>query len=167
MVKIFIKIIIISLVFSACKQKPQKSPTEIKAAIQHELDKCVEAVNSKNITLYMSLIPTDFELTNENGEIITREEQQAFILRDWSIIDTTLHNIYVVDSIDVYTDSVIAFTSQKWERLMFQRDGVTKDTVITTQLHRETWRYKPTGWMNYGIIELGGEIYINGELYIE
>ena len=165
--KILIKIIIISIVFTACKQNPQKSPAEIKAAIQRELDKCVEAVNSKNIKLYMSLIPTDFELTNENGEIITREEQQTFILRDWSIIDTTLHNVYVVDSIDIYPDSVIAFTSQKWERLMFQRDGLTKDTVITTQLHRETWRYNSSGWMNYGITELGGKIYINGELYVE
>lgn len=165
--KILLRIIIISIVFTACKQNPQKSTSEIKTAIQHELDKCVEAVNSKNITLYMSLIPTDFELTDENGKIITRDEQQAFILRDWSIIDTTLHNVYVVDSIDVFVDSVIAFTSQKWERLMYQRDGVTKDTVITTQLHRETWLYKSSGWMNYGITELGGEIYINGELYVE
>ena len=163
----FFTLITMSFVLFACNQNSQKSHDEIKTAIQQELDKCVEAVNSKNITLYMSLIPTDFELTNENGQIITREEQQAFILRDWSIIDTTLHNVYVVDSIDIYPDSVIAFTSQKWERLMFQRDGLTKDTVITTQLHRETWRYNSSGWMNYGITELGGKIYINGELYIE
>ena len=163
----FFTLITMSFVLFACNQNSQKSQDEIKTAIQQELDKCVEAVNSKNITLYMSLIPTDFELTNENGQIITREEQQAFILRDWSIIDTTLHNVYVVDSIHVFPDSVIAFTSQKWERLMFQRDGLTKDTVITTQLHRETWRYNSTGWMNYGITELGGEIYINGELYVE
>ncbi len=163
----FFTLITMSFVLFACNQNSQKSQDEIKTAIQQELDKCVEAVNSKNITLYMSLIPTDFELTNENGQIITREEQQAFILRDWSIIDTTLHNVYVVDSIDIYPDSVIAFTSQKWERLMFQRDGLTKDTVITTQLHRETWRYNSSGWMNYGITELGGKIYINGELYIE
>ena len=163
----FFTLITMSFVLFACNQNSQKSQDEIKTAIQQELDKCVEAVNSKNITLYMSLIPSDFELTNENGEIITRDEQQDFILRDWSIIDTTLHNVYVVDSIDIYPDSVIAFTSQKWERLMFQRDGLTKDTVITTQLHRETWRYNSTGWMNYGITELGGEIYINGELYVE
>ena len=163
----FFTLITMSFVLFACNQNSQKSQDEIKTAIQQELDKCVEAVNSKNIKLYMSLIPTDFELTNENGEIITREEQQAFILRDWSIIDTTLHNVYVVDSIDIYPDSVIAFTSQKWERLMFQRDGLTKDTVITTQLHRETWRNKSSGWMNYGITELGGKIYINGELYVE
>ncbi|MBK9505186.1 MAG: hypothetical protein V9F05_03880 [Chitinophagaceae bacterium] len=163
----FFTLITMSFVLFACNQNSQKSQDEIKTAIQQELDKCVEAVNSKNITLYMSLIPTDFELTNENGQIITREEQQAFILRDWSIIDTTLHNVYVVDSIHVFPDSVIAFTSQKWERLMFQRDGLTKDTVITTQLHRETWRYNSSGWMNYGITELGGKIYINGELYIE
>mgnify|MGYP003521039165 FL=1 len=163
----FFTLITMSFVLFACNQNSQKSQDEIKTAIQQELDKCVEAVNSKNITLYMSLIPTDFELTNENGQIITREEQQAFILRDWSIIDTTLHNVYVVDSIDIYPDSVIAFTSQKWERLMFQRDGLTKDTVITTQLHRETWRYNSSGWMNYGITELGGKIYINGELYVE
>ena len=163
----FFTLITMSFVLFACNQNSQKSQDEIKTAIQQELDKCVEAVNSKNITLYMSLIPTDFELTNENGQIITREEQQAFILRDWSIIDTTLHNVYVVDSIHVFPDSVIAFTSQKWERLMFQRDGLTKDTVITTQLHRETWRYNSSGWMNYGITELGGEIYINGELYVE
>ena len=163
----FFTLITMSFVLFACNQNSQKSQDEIKTAIQQELDKCVEAVNSKNIKLYMSLIPTDFELTNENGEIITREEQQTFILRDWSIIDTTLHNVYVVDSIDIYPDSVIAFTSQKWERLMFQRDGLTKDKVISTQVHRETWRYNSSGWMNYGITELGGKIYINGELYIE
>ena len=113
------------------------------------------------------LIPEDFIIKDYRGEIISREKQKEYTLRDWSIIDTTLNNKFVVDSITTYGDSVIAYTSQKWERLMFRQDGKTKDTILTTQKHIETWKKTPKGWLNYDVQELGGNIFINGKLYKE
>ena len=138
---------------------------QVKAEIQALLDQCVLAVSTKNIDLYMEGIPDDFEIKDESGELITKEMQREYALRDWAIIDTTLANEYIVDSLEVFRDSAIVFTSQKWKRMMFQRDGITKDTVLTTQKHREIWKRKKSSWRNYHVEELGGEIFINGEKY--
>lgn len=155
------------VIFLNCKSKSIQTDTEIKLDIQKQLDNCVQAVNTKNINLYMDLIPEDFIIKDYRGEIISREKQKEYTLRDWSIIDTTLNNKFVVDSITTYGDSVIAYTSQKWERLMFRQDGKTKDTIITTQKHIETWKKTPKGWLNYDVQELGGNIFINGKLHKE
>ena len=155
------------VIFLNFKNKSIQTDTEIKIEIQKQLDNCVQAVNTKNINLYMDLIPEDFIIKDYSGEIISREKQKEYTLRDWSIIDTTLNNKFVVDSITTYGDSVIAYTSQKWERLMFRQDGKTKDTIITTQKHIETWKKTPKGWLNYDVQELGGNIFINGKLYKE
>jgi hypothetical protein len=150
--------------FFSCKAKKNQTDTEIKTEIQKQLDKCVLAVTTKNINLYMDLIPEDFIIKDQSGEVISREKQKEYTLRDWSIIDTTLNNKFLVDSIKTYGDSVIAYTSQKWERLMF-RQGKTKDTILTTQKHIETWKKTTKGWLNYDVTELGGETFINGNLY--
>lgn len=47
--------------------------------------------------------------------------------------------------------------------MMFQRDGITKDTVLTTQKHEETWKRNEKGWFGNEVKELGGEIFINGK----
>lgn len=151
--------------FFSCAAKKNQTDTAIKTEIQKQLDKCVLAVTTKNIDLYMDLIPEDFIIKDQSGEVISREKQKEYTLRDWSIIDTTLNNKFLVDSIKAYGDSVIAYTSQKWERLMFRQDGKTKDTILTTQKHIETWKKTAKGWLNYGVTELGGEIFINGNLY--
>lgn len=91
--------------------------------------------------------------------------QREYALRDWAIIDTTLSNKYAIDSLRVYGDSAIVFTSQKWNRIMFQKDGVTKDTVLTTQSHREVWKKRKSVWINHEIDELGSKILINGQEY--
>ncbi|MBL7870050.1 MAG: hypothetical protein JNM78_00455 [Cyclobacteriaceae bacterium] len=155
------------LIFLAGCNNQKRIELAIEKEIQKQLDKCVHAVNTKNIDSYMDLLPIDFVIYDQNGEIISREQQRVYTLRDWAIIDVTLNNMYKVDSIQVFGDSVIAYTSQRWERLMFQRDGITKDTVLTTQRHFETWKKTTFGWLNYGVKELGGEIFINGELYAE
>ena len=153
--------------FCGCKTEKNQTDTEIKNDIQKQLDKCVQAVTTKDINLYMDLIPEDFIIKDQSGEIISREKQKEYTLRDWSIIDTTLNNEFVVDSIKTYGDSVLAYTSQKWERLMFRQDGKTKDTILTTQKHIETWRKTAKGWLNYEVKELGGDTFINGKLYKE
>ncbi len=147
----------------ACNQ--QQNADQVKVEIQEQLNKCVEAVNSKDIELYMDQIPDDFVIYDDQGELITREKQKAYVLRDWAIIDTTLSNRFWVDSLQLMGDSAIAFTSQKWERMMFRPDGINTDTVLTTQKHRETWKKTAKGWLNYDVKELGGEIYINGLKY--
>lgn len=48
---------------------------------------------------------------------------------------------------------------------MYQRDGVTLDTVVTTQTHREGWSLTPAGWRNQRTEELGGTVTINGQRY--
>ncbi len=138
----------------------------IHESIQKEIDIMIEAVNKKDIETYMEKMPEDFIIYDENGDIITRDQQREYALRDWSIIEKTLNNQMVIDSIDFMSkDSVYVYTSQKWERLMFRRDGLTKDTVLTTQKHKELWKYKPNGWIGYDVEELGGEVYINGQKY--
>jgi len=141
--------------------------SEIISEIQGQLDKCAKAVETKDIDLYMDLIPEDFVIFDKSGETITREKLKEYTLRDWSIIDTTLNNKFTADSIKVYGDSATVFTSQRWERLMYQRDGVTKDTILTTQRHIETWKKTKKGWLNYDVKELGGQVFINGKEYKE
>jgi hypothetical protein len=71
-----------------------------------------------------------------------------------------------IDSIQYPSkDSVLVYTSQHWERMMYQRDGITTDTVLTTQRHQEIWKKTPKGWFGYNIIELGGEVFVNGNKY--
>ena len=151
----------------SCTSNKSEAEQEIQQEIQKQLALCAEAVKTKNIQLYMDLIPKDFVLKDQSGEIISRELQKKYTLRDWSIIEKTIQNHYVVDSIINYPDSVIAYTFQRWERLMLRPDGVNKDTILTTQKHIETWKKKSKGWFNYEVQELGGEIYVNGELYKE
>lgn len=130
-----------------------------------QLDKCAKAVETKDINLYMELIPEDFVIFDERGDTITREKLKEYTLRDWSIIDRTLSNRFVADSLRAYGDSSIVYTSQRWERLMFRKDGITRDTVLTTQRHIETWKKTGKGWLNYDVKELGGQIFINGKEY--
>ena len=139
--------------------------SQVKGEIQASLDQCVLAVRTKNIDLYMEGIPDDFKIKDQNGALITKEMQREYALRDWAIIDTTLENEYIIDSLEVFKDSALVFTSQKWKRMMFRRDGITKDTVLTTQRHRETWKKSAGNWRNYRVEELGGEVFINGERY--
>jgi hypothetical protein len=48
---------------------------------------------------------------------------------------------------------------------MFQKDGKTKDTILTTQKHIETWKKTAKGWLNYDVKELGSKVFINGQEY--
>jgi hypothetical protein len=73
--------------------------------------------------------------------------------------------VSVIDSIQLAGDSAIVFRWQYWDRLMLERDGRTRDTVITTQLHREVWRSTSKGWRAFREEELGGLILINGVRY--
>lgn len=132
----------------------------IDAMIQHGVD----ATRRQDIDAYMEGLPEDLAIHDESGEVISREQQRANVLRDWSVIPATLAIQYTIDSLTGATDSsATVYTSQRWERLMKQRTGTKLDTVLTTQRHRELWRRNPAGWRLYEVVELGGQVWVNGE----
>ena len=140
--------------------------TLIRSEIEHQISLGLTATRTKDIDLYMSLLPADLILRDPNGNEISRLEQRENALRDWSIIDSTLSIGMNIERIEFpERDSVIAYTHQEWKRIMFRQDGTTTDTVLTTQKHRETWKKTNAGWFVYTIEELGGQVFINGKEY--
>jgi hypothetical protein len=161
---------LLAFMIASCASHPQIEPIatdSVRIAIQGQIDKCVEATRTQNIDVYMDCIPTDWALHDESGAVVSREQLRSNALRDWAIIPRTLAIETKIDSLDVKGDVATVYTSQRWERLMLQRDGKTVDTVLTTQKHRETWRNTSRGWMAYQIDELGGNVWVNGKLYEE
>src|SRR2546425_12402774 len=144
---------------------PPADDALVRSAIEAEIAKSVEATRTQNIEAYMECIPADWVMQGENGDRVTRDQLRANVLRDWSIIPRTLAIETKIDSLQVHGDAATVYTSQRWERLMLQRDGKTQDTVLTTQKHRETWRHTPSGWKAYEIEELGGKVWVNGRPY--
>lgn len=167
----FFTAVLFSLSFNTCNNSKLSDISDfekknISELIQKEIDTLILSVKTKDIDLYMRKMPKDFVIYNENGETISRQQQREFALRDWSIIDTTLSNFMVIDSIEFSSrDSLYVYTFQKWERIMYRQDGITTDTVLTTQKHKEHWKKKNQTWMGYDVVELGGKVYINGKEY--
>ena len=142
--------------------------SEIRKTIGKKVQDGVIATRDKDIDTYMAQLPEVLLIHDEEGKVISREQQREYTLRSWEIIDTTLFIEVLIDSIHFSgRDSVIVYNSQRWERLMYQQDGITLDTVLTTQRHRETWKKNNQGWFGYTIEELGGEIFINGQPFSE
>jgi hypothetical protein len=148
----------------ACRTSAD-DPAEVEAAITREIARGVEATRTKDIDGYMAQIPEQTVIYDEAGGLVTRNQQRANVLRDWSIIDRTLAIDVKIDSLVARDDSARVFTSQRWARMMYRRDGVTLDTVVTTQKHREVWSRTPQGWRNFRTDELGGTVIINGQPY--
>ncbi len=153
----------VGLLLAACASPP--SDATARAEIEDALARSTRATIDQDIDAYMELIPEDLVLHDESGEVLGRDRLRADVLRDWSIIPKTLSIDVTIDDLEVHGETATVYTSQRWERLMFQRDGKTMDTVLTTQKHKETWRRTPRGWLAYEIEELGGEVFVNGERY--
>jgi len=100
---------------------------------------------------------------------VSLETLRAETLRDWHIIPATRDLWMRIDSIharrDAAGDGAVVWTSQRWDRLMLERDGVKRDTVVTTQKHRELWRRTSAGWRRVRVEALGGSIEVNGRPY--
>jgi hypothetical protein len=141
------------------------SESSARTQIEVAIGRSVEATRTQDIDAYMAAIPKDFVIRDASGAVITREQLRAHTLRDWSIIPKTLSISVTIESIALDGESATVHTSQRWERLMLQRDGRTTDTVLTTQKHKETWRHTQGGWFAYEVEELGGEVFVNGKRY--
>jgi hypothetical protein len=152
------------LALAGCASQPP-AEVDVKALIQASLDRTSRATSSEDIDAYMAELPPDFSIVDESGEIITRDKQKEYVLRDWSVIEKTLDLTQVIESLEVNGETANVITSQRWERLMQRPDKSGTDTVLTTQRHRETWKFVNGRWYAYEIVELGGEIFVNGRPY--
>jgi len=135
--------------------------------IQAQIDQGVEGTRTKDIDRYMSVIPEDWVLHDEDGQTVTRDDLRRGALQQWAIIEKTISISEHIDRISLGKDQAIVWTSQRWERLMHERTGPALDDVMTTQRHEEQWRLVNGKWWCYQVKELGGEIYVNGKPYVE
>ncbi len=137
------------------------------AAIDAALQRAARATAEQDIEAYMAELPAEFVIRDTSGAVITREQQRAEVLRDWSIIPRTLSLSVSLDALELRGETAIASTDQRWEREMLRRDGAGVDTVLTTRRHRETWRRFSGRWFPCEIEELDGEVFVNGVRWVE
>ena len=145
---------------------PASPEAQARAAIEAAISQSLAATRNKDIDAFMASIPENWSVVDGEGHRIDRKQLRANTLRDWKIIANTIAIEEKIDSLklDSPTQATV-FTSQRWERMMYERDGKTQDHVVTTQRHRETWRKDQTGWKGYDVQELGGKVWVNGKLY--
>lgn len=149
----------VTVALTACAPARQETPAagedvaSVKRAIEAQIARSVQATRDKDIDALLSVQTEDFVLENdtagdEHGERVNQEQLRANLLRDWGIIVENRAIDIVVDSLAVHGDSAVVFTSQRYERMMLERDGVTRDHVVTTVTHREPGAGRPQdgGW---------------------
>ena len=152
----------------ACNRSIEPKDAEnVQRLIQAQIDQGVEATRTKDIDRYMSVVPEDWVLRDEEGHTVTRDDLRRGALQQWGIIEKTISISVHVDRLALRKNEATVWTSQRWERLMHERTGLALDDVVTTQRHEEEWRLVTGKWWCYQVKELGGEIYVNGKPYKE
>lgn len=159
---------ILVIVVTSCNTSknatPGNSAAAVQSAIQAEIDRSLDATRRKDIDTFLDGFVPDFQIVTPQGSRITRDTLRTNTLRDWAIIPVTRDLWMRIDSMGpVGSDTAVAYTSQRWDRLMLERDGVTRDTVVTTQKHREVWRMTAGRWRRREVKELGGTVEVNGK----
>jgi len=139
----------------------------VRPAIEAEIARSLEATRLQDIEAFMDGFAPDFAIAASDGDQGTRADLRSHTLRDWAIIPAT-HSLWMrIDSLPVMGgDTAVVYTMQRWDRLMLERDGLTRDTVVTTQAHRELWRRTAAGWRRARVQELGGTVQVNGQPYL-
>jgi ribosomal protein S19E (S16A) len=143
------------------------SPENVQRLIQAQIDRGLEGTRTKNIDLYMSVIPEGWSLLDEAGHTVTRDELRRGVLEQWAIIEKTISIAVNVERLTLNKNEATVWTSQRWERLMHERTGPALDNVVTTERHKEQWRLVNGKWWCFRVKELGGEVYVNGKPYKE
>lgn len=134
-------------------------------AIGDEIDFTLAATRDKNIERYMETVPDDYRIVEENGSITGKDALRAIQLQAWSIIPRTNAIQQNITGFQLGCGGTCAtvWTSQRWDRQMFGRDGKSEHNVVTTQDHKEHWQLRGSRWTNTAIDELGGTIVVDGK----
>lgn len=165
-------LVVLSIVVPGCNSRSDAAKTDsgtpVRSAIQTQIDRSLDATRRKDIDVFIDGFVPDFQILTPDGHRITREDLRANTVRDWAIIPVTRDLWMRIDSLGaVGGDTAVVYTAQRWDRLMLQRDGTTRDTVVTTQQHREVWRKMPDRWRRAQVKELGGTVVVNGKPFTE
>jgi hypothetical protein len=138
----------------------------VRSQIEAQIARSLDATRRQDIDAFMAGFAPDLEIIADDGDQGALAELRAHTLRDWAIIPATRDIWMRIDSMGpVGGDTAVVYTDQRWDRLMLERDGVTRDTVVTTQKHRELWRRTRAGWQRSRVKELGGTVMVNGKPY--
>jgi len=138
-------------------------PDEVRWAIEGEIMRSLEATRAEDINAYMDGVAPDLRIRQDDGSVLDRDGLRADVLQQWAIIEKTHLLETTIDRMRRRdTDEWVVWTSQRWDRTMIGRDGVSRHRVVTTQKHRELWRRRGVRWYAYEIQELGGELWIDG-----
>ena len=139
-----------AVVLAACETQTNAkttTSTSLQSSIQTEIDRSLDATRRKDIDTFIDGFVPDFQIVTPSGSRITLDTLRTNTLRDWSIIPVTRDLSMQIDSIGAAGgDTAVVYTSQRWDRLMLERDGITRDTVVTTQKHREVWHLTSGRW---------------------
>jgi hypothetical protein len=152
----------------ACARLRAREDNEriVRSKIEAEIARSLDATKRQDIQAFMDGFAPEFEVEATDGDQGTLGVLRANTLREWAIIPATLAISMRIDSLKTEGPrTAVVFTDQRWERLMLERDGVTRDTVVTTQRHREIWRRGTVGWRRSKVTELGGTVMVNGKPY--
>lgn len=165
----FVVALIALSVVASCRasdDRPASARDPVRDSIAVAIERSLDATRRKDIDVFMAGFAPDFALQATDGNQGTLADLRAHTLRDWGIIPATRDLWMRIDSVGMSSpDSAVVYTSQRWDRLMLQRDGIARDTVVTTQKHRELWRHTTSGWKQARITELGGTVMVNGKPY--
>lgn len=139
----------------------------VSQAIRDEIDDGIEATVDQDIDRYMATVPVDYRIAGDDGRVIDRATLRAEQLRAWSLIRRTNALSIVIERVEPGCDGQCArvWTSQRWDRQMTGRDGVSEHNVVTTQRHIEDWQVRDSRWVNVAIEELGGTTVVDGTPY--
>lgn len=152
-------------------QKDECLKLHVKSEIESVIKQTKDCNKRKDIDCFMNSFDSLFILeSNESADknrTIVRDTLKKDILRDWSIISKMLEVEQWIDSMYLTSaDTAIVFTNQFYHRTFFKPGNQKgEDDIVTTQKHREIWIKRTQGWKQSRVKELGGKIYINGQLY--
>lgn len=134
-------------------------------AIRDEIDFTLAATRGKDIARYMETVPDDYRIVEEDGSITDKKALRENQLRAWSIITRTNQISQRITGFQLGCAGACAtvWTSQKWDRQMLARDGMSEHNVVTTQDHKERWELRGSRWINTAIDELGGTVLVDGK----
>ncbi len=106
--------LVLSVVMVACGWACRTENTAaVKKLIQAQIDESVEATRTKNIDLYMSVIPDDWVVHDEKGGTVSRDDLRRGALEQWDIIEKTISIWRHVDRLEVHENKATVWTSQR------------------------------------------------------
>jgi hypothetical protein len=139
----------------------------VRQAVTDEIEFVNNAVKRKDMDLYMSAVPDDYRIAEDDGTITDKARLREKQTEAWALIRRTNGiNIKVTDvRLGCGGECAFVKTDQRWDRQMIGKDGVSEFNVVTTQKHNEKWELRGSRWVQTDIEELGGTTMVDGKVY--